>query len=69
MVNKEEANKVGVELEEELGSIDFLKVCISTCSRLLVDKGIATEEELRQRFIDEVKIYKEMKSSENDTQD
>jgi len=64
MSNKDEANKVGCELEEECGSIDFLKVCISAFSRLMVDKGVATEEELRQMFIDEVKRHKERNNAD-----
>jgi hypothetical protein len=59
MSNKEEANKLGYELEKEDGTSVFLKVCMSACSRLLVEKGIATEEELRQSFIDEVKRHNE----------
>jgi len=71
MSNKQEANKFGCEYEEEFGSVDFIKVCLNVCTRLLVEKGIATEEELRQRFIDEIKttrqskIDKTMKQSED----
>jgi len=61
MSNKEEANEVGWGIEEKYGSVDFLKICISTFSRFLVDKGMVTEEELRQRFIDEAKRHEELK--------
>lgn len=59
MSNKEEAQEVGGEFEEKYGSEAFIKVCMSTMTRLLVDKGIVTEEELRQRFIDETKVFED----------
>jgi len=61
MSNKDEANEVGCDLEEKYGTTDFLKVCISAFTRFIVDKGLATEEELRQRFIDEAKRFNENK--------
>jgi len=55
MSNKKEANQLGCQFEQDNGGIEFLKVCMSAFSRLIVDKGVASEEELRQYFIDEVK--------------
>lgn len=45
------------EFEEKSGSILFLKLCGSVVNRILVDKGIVTEEELKGYLQKELKEY------------
>lgn len=54
----EEASIVGGELEEKEGFEAFIKIGASAITRLLVKKGILTEEEICEAFLDEVKRSK-----------
>lgn len=43
------------KFEEKYGTDDILKVTISVINRILVKKGVCTEEELQEEFIDRIK--------------
>lgn len=54
MADKEEVNRVASKFEEVYGTDALLKVSFSSMARLLVAKGILTEDEILDQFIDEV---------------
>ena len=58
---RKKCNKIACNYEKKHGSIAFLKLCGSTESKVLVDKGIVTERELLEKFIRIVKMKKERK--------
>ncbi len=45
----------GYEFEEKYGTLEFIKVCLSSLNNLLVKKGLITEEELQNSFLKEIK--------------
>ena len=47
-----------IDFEKKYGEAAFLKVCIGTLNKILVDKKIVTEEELVKVFSKEMFSYK-----------
>ena len=54
MADKEEVNRVATKFEKVYGTEALLKVSFSAFARLLVSKGIITEDEILDQFIDEI---------------
>jgi hypothetical protein len=54
---------IGTEFEKQHGDIALLKTGCSALSRLLVNKGIITEDELMEAFKREVEIYETDKTN------
>ena len=52
-MNKEVTEKA-IELEKKYGSIALVKACNSSLNKLLVAKGLITEEELQDAFLKEI---------------
>ncbi len=54
---KEKCQTLGGKIEEKLGFEMFAKCGWSSLNKLLVKKGIITEEDLLKSFYDEAKIF------------
>jgi len=53
-MSKEESNKLGHAFEKKFGGVELLKAAFSSFCRLMVDKGVCTEDEIQTYFIKEV---------------
>ena len=61
-----------IEFEKVFGSETFLKVCLSTLNKILVQKGITSNKELTKQLSSEIEVYKinnEVEDKEKDTND
>lgn len=54
MADKEEVNRVACKFENIYGTDALCKVAMSSVNKLLVEKGLLTEDELLDAFIDEL---------------
>ncbi len=54
MADKEEVNRVARKFEKIYGTEALLKVSFSSFAKLLVEKGVITEEDILDSFIEEV---------------
>jgi len=52
---KEKCASEAKQYAKEFGEIDFIKTCLSAVNTVLVDKGLVTEDELRQAFLSRAK--------------
>ena len=43
------------KFEEKYGTLEFIKVCLSSLNHLLVKKGLVTDKELQNSFLKEIK--------------
>lgn len=57
-MNKLSIKRLGRDFEKQYGSIKLLKVAGSALTRLLVKKGICSEQELLESFVEEVERRK-----------
>jgi hypothetical protein len=50
----EKVNEVAIGFELRYGTAELIKVALSALNRILVEKGVATEEEIQLMFLKEM---------------
>jgi hypothetical protein len=50
--------KQAIDFEKEYGSAEFCKIVLNVVNKILVEKGITTHSELREKFKKEILLYK-----------
>ncbi len=59
-MDKKEMQQLAVDFEKANGTEAFLKVSLSSVTRLLVEKGLCTEDELKVSFLREVNRWPQL---------
>lgn len=55
-MDKQKINEMACKFEEKFGPENLIKVSFSSLTKLLIEKGILTEEEILHQFTKEVEI-------------
>lgn len=56
---EEQTREVALDFESKEGSLQFIKLTVTSLCKVLVEKGICTDDEIRSAFLDAVEEYQE----------